>query len=287
MDDRLYPARPILAVSAAVFREGRVLVARRARAPMVGRFSLPGGVVEVGETLEEALARELEEEVGVEAEIVAFNRHVEPIERERDQCAHAFRHRFFRRPLARRRGARERRNRRRRLDRPESLGLPADDAGARRDSGERGADREPNAVRRALVAIFSATALIAAQAQTPKPAPAPPAAAKTPAPAAQPPPPYQPQLLRLAEIMGALAYLRDLCGAGDGAKFRARMAALLDAESASETERDLIAGAYNRGFENYRITYRECTPAAGEIISNFLAEMARLATEVASRYGGG
>ncbi len=81
-DDRLYPVRPILAVSVAVFREGRVLVGRRARAPMAGRFSLPGGVVEVGETLAEAARRELFEEVGVEAEIVAFNRHVEPIVRE-------------------------------------------------------------------------------------------------------------------------------------------------------------------------------------------------------------
>ena len=82
MSDRLYPPRPILAVSAAVFREGRVLVARRAREPMLGRFSLPGGVVEAGETLEEAVARELSEEVGIEAEVVAFNRHVEAIERE-------------------------------------------------------------------------------------------------------------------------------------------------------------------------------------------------------------
>jgi 8-oxo-dGTP diphosphatase len=81
-DDRLYPARPILAVSVAVFREGRVLVGRRARPPMAGRFSLPGGVVELGETLIEAAKRELLEEVGVEAEIVAFNRHVEPILRE-------------------------------------------------------------------------------------------------------------------------------------------------------------------------------------------------------------
>jgi ADP-ribose pyrophosphatase YjhB (NUDIX family) len=81
-DDRLYPVRPILAVSVAVFREGRVLVGRRARAPMAGRFSLPGGIVEVGETLTEAARRELFEEVGVEAEIVAFNRHVEPIVRE-------------------------------------------------------------------------------------------------------------------------------------------------------------------------------------------------------------
>jgi 8-oxo-dGTP diphosphatase len=85
MDDRLFPARPILAVSAAVFRRGRVLIVRRARAPMVGHFSLPGGVVEAGETLAAAVARELMEEVGVKAEIVAFNRHVEAIVHEDDR----------------------------------------------------------------------------------------------------------------------------------------------------------------------------------------------------------
>jgi 8-oxo-dGTP diphosphatase len=79
MNDRHFPARPILAVSAAVFREGRALIIRRARAPLIGHFSLPGGVVEVGETLGQALARELMEEVGIEAEIIAFNRHVEAI----------------------------------------------------------------------------------------------------------------------------------------------------------------------------------------------------------------
>jgi 8-oxo-dGTP diphosphatase len=84
-DDRLYPQRPILAVSVAVFRNGQVLVGRRAREPMIGRFSLPGGVVELGETLAEAVARELFEEVGVEAKIVAFNRHVEPILRDGDR----------------------------------------------------------------------------------------------------------------------------------------------------------------------------------------------------------
>ena len=79
MNDRLFPLRPILAVSAAVFRQGRVLIVRRARAPLIGHFSLPGGGVEVGETLAAALARELMEEVGVKAEIIAFNRHVEAI----------------------------------------------------------------------------------------------------------------------------------------------------------------------------------------------------------------
>jgi 8-oxo-dGTP diphosphatase len=85
MDDRLYPKRPILAVSVAVFRDGKVLVARRAREPMIGRFSLPGGVVELGETLMEAAARELYEEVGIEAQIIDFNRHIEPIVREGDR----------------------------------------------------------------------------------------------------------------------------------------------------------------------------------------------------------
>ena len=79
MNDRLFPARPILAVSAALFRDGRALIIRRARAPLLGHFSLPGGGVEVGETLAGALARELMEEVGIEAEIIAFNRHVEAI----------------------------------------------------------------------------------------------------------------------------------------------------------------------------------------------------------------
>ena len=85
MNDRLFPARPILAVSAAVFRHGRVLIVRRARAPLLGHFSLPGGGVEVGETMAAALARELIEEIGVDAEIIAFNRHVEAIIPEGDR----------------------------------------------------------------------------------------------------------------------------------------------------------------------------------------------------------
>jgi ADP-ribose pyrophosphatase YjhB (NUDIX family) len=84
MNDRLFPARPILAASVAVFRRGRVLIVRRARAPLIGHFSLPGGVVEIGETLAAAVARELDEEVGVSAGIIAFNRHVEAIAHEGD-----------------------------------------------------------------------------------------------------------------------------------------------------------------------------------------------------------
>ena len=79
MTERDFPARPIVAASVALVREGRVLIARRARAPMVGVYSFPGGGVELGETLAEAAARELREETGLEAELVAFLDHVEPI----------------------------------------------------------------------------------------------------------------------------------------------------------------------------------------------------------------
>ena len=82
VDDRTYPARPVLAASVAVFRDGRVLIARRTRGPMLGVYSLPGGGVEVGETLREAALRELAEEVGVIADIVGFIDHIEPIVRD-------------------------------------------------------------------------------------------------------------------------------------------------------------------------------------------------------------
>lgn len=62
---RTYPARPYLAVSAAIFREGRVLIVRRARPPANGLYTLPGGGVELGETLEEAVVREVREETGL------------------------------------------------------------------------------------------------------------------------------------------------------------------------------------------------------------------------------
>ena len=152
---------------------------------------------------------------------------------------------------------------------------------------------------RAAVATLGLAALLAASggaAETSAPKAAPPSSAApapnsdqpapAPPPAAERPPPYEPQLLRLAEMTGALAYLRNLCGAGDGEKFRARMAELLEAEGVSEARRDLLAGAYNRGFRDYQTTYRICTPAASAVIDRYLTETARLAAEVAGRYGG-
>jgi 8-oxo-dGTP diphosphatase len=71
-DPRTYPNRPILAVSAAIIRDGRVFIARRARGPALGVWTMPGGVVEAGETLSEALAREILEETSMTIEPVAL-----------------------------------------------------------------------------------------------------------------------------------------------------------------------------------------------------------------------
>jgi len=82
VDPRAYPTRPFLAVSAAIVRDGRILVVRRACAPGIDLFSLPGGVVEAGETLVEAVSREVHEETGLTVAPVALAGHREAIIRD-------------------------------------------------------------------------------------------------------------------------------------------------------------------------------------------------------------
>ncbi len=66
---RQYPDRPFVGVGAVIVERGRVVLIKRRYEPLAGQWSLPGGAVEVGETLEECVAREMREETGLEVEI--------------------------------------------------------------------------------------------------------------------------------------------------------------------------------------------------------------------------
>lgn len=69
---RDYPERPIVGVAAVVIEDDQVVLVRRGQPPAYGEWSLPGGAVELGESLEEAVVREVREEIGLKVEVVAL-----------------------------------------------------------------------------------------------------------------------------------------------------------------------------------------------------------------------
>jgi uncharacterized protein (TIGR02301 family) len=96
--------------------------------------------------------------------------------------------------------------------------------------------------------------------------------------------PFDAGLARLSEILGSLHYLRGLCGANEGNKWRAEMQALLDAEAPSGQRRAQFIAHFNRGYRAYLQTYRTCTPAADLVIRRHLEEGSKIAREVTARY---
>lgn len=68
-DRRRYPERPIAGVGAVIVDAGKVVLVRRRFEPLAGRWSLPGGALELGETLEAGAAREIREETGLDVEV--------------------------------------------------------------------------------------------------------------------------------------------------------------------------------------------------------------------------
>lgn len=69
MSTRQYPSRPFVGVGGIVFIDGRVVLIKRRHEPLAGQWSLPGGAIELGETLHEGLRRELREEIGIETSV--------------------------------------------------------------------------------------------------------------------------------------------------------------------------------------------------------------------------
>jgi len=92
--------------------------------------------------------------------------------------------------------------------------------------------------------------------------------------------PYDPKLMRLAEILGAIHYLRELCKAEEGQRWRKQMDALIDAEGTSAKRRSRLVRKFNRGYKGYQRTYRTCTRPATLAINRFLKEGAFLSQAI-------
>ena len=96
--------------------------------------------------------------------------------------------------------------------------------------------------------------------------------------------PFDTELQRLAELLGSLQYLRGICGAKEGQKWRAEMQSLIDAEAPSGERRRKIVASFNNGYRGFQQTYRTCTPAAEIAIRRYLEEGAKIAREITARY---
>jgi uncharacterized protein (TIGR02301 family) len=134
-------------------------------------------------------------------------------------------------------------------------------------------------MQKALIALASAALLLAAA----------PSRAVDPAPQKtekidQTPAPFDGDMQRLAEILGALHYLRNICGANEGNKWREQMQALVDAETPAGERRQKMIASFNRGYRGFQQTYRSCTPAANIAIRRYLEEGAKISRDITARY---
>jgi uncharacterized protein (TIGR02301 family) len=132
-----------------------------------------------------------------------------------------------------------------------------------------------------------------AQPQPPKPRVQPPGSrpANAPPQLQQPettgpaaPTPYDPDLRRLTEILGALHYLRGICGSNDGQKWRNEAQTLIDVETPAGDRRDQMVQSFNTGYRGFQQSYRTCTPAANLVIRRYLQEGAKIARDITAHY---
>ena len=91
-------------------------------------------------------------------------------------------------------------------------------------------------------------------------------------------------LQRLSEILGALHYLRTLCGSNEGQKWRDEMAALVAAEAQAADRKARMTAAFNRSYRGFQQNYRTCTPAADIVIRRYLEEGSKIARDLTARY---
>ncbi len=90
--------------------------------------------------------------------------------------------------------------------------------------------------------------------------------------------PYDDRLLRLSEILGAVHYLRELCGAEEGQLWRRQMEELVNVEGTTAIRRAKLVKGFNKGYRGYRRTYRSCTDPARTAIDSFMEEGEQIAS---------
>ena len=96
--------------------------------------------------------------------------------------------------------------------------------------------------------------------------------------------PFDGDLQRLGEILGALHYLRGICGTNEGGKWRNQMQALIDAETPAGDRRTRMIAGFTRGYNGFQQTYRTCTPAANVAIRRYFEEGAKISRDLTARY---
>ncbi|MER8698367.1 TIGR02301 family protein [Mesorhizobium sp. M1227] len=96
--------------------------------------------------------------------------------------------------------------------------------------------------------------------------------------------PFEPGLMRLAEVLGSLHFLRNLCGE-KGDRWRAEMEKLIASENPNPERRARFIASFNRGYRSFGGTYTQCTASATEAISRYMKEGETLSRDIASRYG--
>ena len=94
--------------------------------------------------------------------------------------------------------------------------------------------------------------------------------------------PYDARLIRLAELLGAIHYLRELCGANEGQVWRKQMADLVEAESTTPLRRVKLVTSFNKGYRGYRRTYRNCTKSAKLAVDRSIKEGAEISATIVS-----
>ena len=97
--------------------------------------------------------------------------------------------------------------------------------------------------------------------------------------------PYDDQLLRLAEVLGSLHYLRSLCGTEEGTRWRDAMATILSTESPAPKRKARLTARFNRGYEGFAENYSRCTDNARAAAENYRREGIGLSAQIVSRYG--